>query len=155
MNTDRNELRATLRERFPRDHGQLLPALHFLQHQFGHLPDWGMEVVGWHLGIPASEVYGAATSYTELRLEKPGAHVLRVCTGLSCLISGGKELLSAAKSELCIDQDGIPSDGLVTLEETPCGFICGVAPAVELDGSWRGRATVESVRELVREVARA
>ncbi len=71
MITDRNTLRSVLREKFPRDHGQLLPALHYLQHEFGYLPDWGMEVVGWHLGIPASEVYGAATSYTELRTTPP------------------------------------------------------------------------------------
>ena len=32
-----------------------------------------MEVVGWHLGIPSSEVYGAATSYTELRVQKSRA----------------------------------------------------------------------------------
>ena len=31
-----------------------------------------METAGWHLGVPSSEVYGAATSYTELRIEKPG-----------------------------------------------------------------------------------
>ena len=68
MITDRNTLRSELREKFPRNHGQLLPALHFLQHEFGYLPDWAMEVVGWHLGIPSSEVYGAATSYTELRV---------------------------------------------------------------------------------------
>ena len=52
--TDQKTLRAALRERVPRDYGQLLPALHFLQHEFGYLPDWAMEVVGWHLGIPAS-----------------------------------------------------------------------------------------------------
>ena len=85
MIDDRKSLRAALRDRFPRERGQLLPALHFLQHEFGYLPDWAMEVTGWHLGVPASEVYGAATSYTELRIDKPGEHVLRVCTGLGCL----------------------------------------------------------------------
>ena len=86
--SDRNALRRELRERFPRNHGQLLPALHYLHHEFGHLPDWAMEVVGWHLGIPSSEVYGAATSYTELRIEEPGASVVRVCTALSCVAAG-------------------------------------------------------------------
>ena len=32
MITDQNSLRRELRARFPRNHGQLLPALHFLQH---------------------------------------------------------------------------------------------------------------------------
>ena len=152
MITDRQSLRAVLRERIPRNHGQLLPALHFLQHEFGHLPDWAMEVVGWHLGIPVSEVYGAATSYTELRIKKPGAHVVRVCTGLSCQVNGAKELLSAVEAELRVHLAQTTSDGTITLEETACGFLCGVAPAVELDGSWQGRATPESVKELIREM---
>jgi NADH:ubiquinone oxidoreductase subunit E len=154
MIPDRQTLRAALREKFPRNHGQLLPALHFLQHEFGYLPDWAMEVVGWHLGIPASEVYGAATSYSELRVQKPGAHVLRVCTGLSCWMNGGKELLEAMESELGVRPGQTTSDGLMTFEETPCGFLCCVAPAVQLDGSWRGRATPELVKGLLQEVSR-
>lgn len=149
--TDQKTLRAALRERFPRDHGQLLPALHYLQHEFGHLPEWAMEIVGWHLGIPASEVYGAATSYTELRVDEPGAHTLRVCTGLSCRMSGAGDLLHAAIKELGVHPGDTTSDGSVTFEETPCGFLCAMAPAVEWDGAWRGRATVESVKALVQD----
>ena len=148
---DQKGLRAVLREKFPRNHGQLLPALHLLQHEFGYLPDWAMEVVGWHLGIPASEVYGAATSYTELKTAQPGDHVVRVCTGLSCWVNGGKELLSAVESELGVHAGGSAEDGKVTFEETPCGFLCGVAPVVEIDGAWRGRSTPDSVRALINE----
>ena len=147
----RNTLRAALRDRFPRDRGQLLPALHFLQHEFGYLPDWAMEVTGWHLGVPASEVYGAATSYTELRIDKPGEHVLRVCTGLGCWINGGKELLALMESELGLQAGGTTTDGSVTLEETPCGYLCGMAPAVELDGRWMGRVTQTSAVEILQE----
>jgi len=152
--TDRKELRAVLREKFPRNHGQLLPALHFLQHEFGHLPDWAMEVVGWHLGIPASEVYGAATSYTELRIKKPGEHVVRVCTGLGCWMNGGKDLLSGLAHDLQAKPGETTSDGRITLEETLCGFLCGLAPAVEVDGKWQGRATAAAVHASVNGAAK-
>ena len=145
MNRERNELRATLRQKFPRNRGQLLPALHFLQHEFGYLPDWAMEVVGWHLGIPSSEVYGAATSYTELRIQEPGEHVIRVCTGLSCWLNGGRQLMERAHAELGADS--------ITLEETPCAYMCGVAPVVEVDGEWRGRVTVQSLTSIMQEVS--
>ena len=151
MATDQKSLRAALREKFPRDHGQLLPALHFLQHEFRYLPDWAMEVVGWHLGIPASEVYGAATSYTELRVEEPGTHVLRVCTGLSCWTNGGSDLLGAVAEKLQVHPGETTPDGEVTFEETACVYLCGVAPAVEWDGKWTGRATAESVTGFLRE----
>ena len=155
MVDDRKSLRAALRDRFPRERGQLLPALHFLQHEFGYLPDWAMEVTGWHLGIPASEVYGAATSYTELRIDKPGKHIVRVCTGLGCWINGGKDLLALMESELGLHAAGTTRDGSITLEETPCGYLCGMAPAVELDGRWIGRVTPTSAIEILQEAARS
>ena len=134
----RNALRAELRQRFQRERGQLLPALHYVHHEFGHLPGWAMEVTGWHLGIPVSEVYGAATSYSELRIEHPGRHLVRVCTGLACISSGARDLLSAITG-------GTPQDGGVTVEETACGYLCGVAPAVQVDGAWVGRADAGEV----------
>ena len=36
-----------------------------------------------------------------------------------------------------------------TVTETACGFLCGVAPAIQWDGRWVGRATAESVSRLV------
>ncbi|MDA1347576.1 MAG: NAD(P)H-dependent oxidoreductase subunit E [Chloroflexi bacterium] len=150
---DQKSLRAILRNNFPRDRGQLLPALHFLQHEFGYLPDWAMELTGWHLGIPISEVYGTATSYTELRVEKPGGFIVRVCTGLGCWVNGGKELLAVAESALGVHAGETAADGSVTLEETPCGFLCGTAPAVEIDGAWKGRATPESLKSALHEAA--
>ena len=145
---DRNELRRTLRQRFPRERTHLLPALHYLQEEFGYLPGWAMEVVGWHLRVPSSEIYGAATSYTELRIQEPGAHVLRVCTGMSCWLSGGNALLGAASTTLDV-QPGETGNGNVTLEESPCGFMCGVAPVIEWDGRWFGRVTTDMVAGLV------
>ena len=148
MITDQNSLRRELRTRFPRNHGQLLPALHFLQHEFGYLPGWAMEVVGWHLGIPSSEVYGAATSYTELRIDDPGSTVVRVCTALSCIVSGSQDILTALEAEL---QPADKSEQIeFTLEEIPCGFLCGMAPAIEINGRWHGRLDTQSAIELVR-----
>ena len=149
MNRERNTLRATLREKFPRNRGQLLPALHFLHHEYGYLPDWAMEVVGWHLGIPSSEVYGAATSYTELRIQKPAEHVIRVCTGLSCWLNGGRQLMAEVHSALA---NGAAQDK-VTLEETPCAYMCGVGPVAEIDGEWRGRLDSGNLGAIIGEVS--
>ena len=149
MPSDRNALRRELRERFPRNHGQLLPALHYLHHEFGHLPDWAMEVVGWHLGIPSSEVYGAATSYTELRLEAPGASVVRVCTALSCAAAGSRQILDALGAEFGVTPGETSEDRRLTLEQVPCGFLCAMAPAMEVNGEWYGRLDQESALRIV------
>jgi len=108
-----------------------------------------MEIVGWYLGIPASEVYGAATSYTEMRTEPPGKHTIRVCTGLGCTTNGAADLLRQVGRELESHPSETTEDGSITFEETACGFLCGLAPVVEWDGEWLGKMTPDSVLELV------
>ena len=102
-------------------------------------------MVGWHLRIPASEVYGAATSYSELRINTPGRHLVRVCTGLSCWHSGGRQLLEELQARWAVQPGETTSDGGITLEETPCGFLCPMAPAAQVEGIWRGRVIAEDI----------
>ena len=102
------------------------------------------------MGIPSSEVYGAATSYTELRIEPPGACVVRVCTALSCAVAGSGAILDALSGELGVAPGETSEDGRYTLEEARCGFLCGTAPAIEVSGRWHGRVGLKSAIELVR-----
>ena len=150
---ERNELRPILRQKFPRERTYLLPALHYLQHEFGHLPDWALQTLAWHLRVPASEVYGSATSYSELRIEAPGRHLVRVCNGLSCWHNGGRLLLEHLAGQLGVRPGETSSDGRITLEEVPCGFLCPLAPALEVDGRWRGRIVTDDIPALVKELA--
>ncbi len=149
---EQNQLRPILREKFPPERTYLLPALHYLQEEFGHLPDWALQTVAWHLRVPASEVYGAATSYSELRIDAPGRHLVRVCNGLSCWHNGGRGILERLSGQLGVLPGETGTDSRVTLEETPCGFLCPMAPAVEVDGRWRGRVAAADIPNLVKEL---
>lgn len=132
-------LRRALHDHFPeRNRHNLLPVLHLLQHEHGYLPEWALQVVGWYLRVPASEVYGAATSYSELRLDPPKRCNVVVCTGLACWQSGGEELLAGARK--------LPyPDDAASVTTTACGFVCGLAPAIRINGRWLGRMDAERV----------
>jgi len=155
LTVDKNNLRLKLLDSFPRKRDQLLPCLHLIQHELGYLPEWALEVVSTHVMVPESEVYGAATSYTELRVLKPGKHVLRVCTGLSCSINGGDDLAAAVSEELQIPPGETTPDGSITFEESPCFYICALGPSLELDGKWTGRATRETVMSVISKARRS
>ena len=146
---EREELRPQLRRKFPPHRTYLLPALHFLQEELGYLPEWALQVVAWHLRTPASVVYGAATSYTELRIQEPAHHLVRVCTGLSCWTGGGRELLAELSRSLGAEAGQTAEDGLVALEETPCAYRCPLAPVVEVDGVWLGWTSAAEVSSRV------
>ena len=90
---------ASLLGGFPRERAWLLPALQAIQHQQRWLSPEALIAVSEHLRVPRSEVYGVATHYPELRLEEPGRRIVRVCTGISCRVRGGLDVLSAVEGE--------------------------------------------------------
>jgi NADH:ubiquinone oxidoreductase subunit F (NADH-binding)/NADH:ubiquinone oxidoreductase subunit E len=136
--------------RFPRERTWLLPALHAVQDILGHLPAFALVRTGDHLRVPASEVYGVATHYPEFRLRPRGAHLVRVCTGVSCALLGGGDLLAAAAKRCAVKPEwaGAPSE--ITLETADCFFECGIAPVIEVDGEYRGRVGLDEIADLER-----
>jgi NADH:ubiquinone oxidoreductase subunit F (NADH-binding)/NADH:ubiquinone oxidoreductase subunit E len=136
--------------RFPRERTWLLPALQAVQEIVGHLPDWALADTARHLRVPASEVYGVATDYPEFRRSPRGAHHVRVCTGVSCALSGGRALLDAICRRYTVVPGEMGADRELTVEEADCLFECSVAPLVDVDGTYRGRVTLDDVAGLPR-----
>jgi len=114
---------------YPRRRTYLLPALHDVQHALGWLPGEALEQVGAHLRVPKSEVYGVASSFPDFDLTQPAEHVVRVCVGASCRMAGAA----------AVHEGSLPAD---------CLFICGVAPATEVDGRLVGRGGARSSLEV-------
>jgi NADH-quinone oxidoreductase subunit E len=151
MDDVRRDLSSVLAD-LPRERQYLLPALQRAQHELGSLPLWALETVGLHVRVPKSEVYGVATHSPELRLEPPGAHVVRVCTGVSCNVLGAPAILRTLLDRLDNRSGVTRADSDVTVEETACAFICGVAPVVEVDGVPRGGMTPRDAAALAMEL---
>jgi NADH:ubiquinone oxidoreductase subunit F (NADH-binding)/NADH:ubiquinone oxidoreductase subunit E len=131
--------------RFPPERTWLLPALEAVQADRGWLSLDDLAAIGQHLHVPASEVYGVATHYPELRLVAPGRHVVRVCAGVSCRANGSGALLAALEARLDLRAGGTTPDGAVTLEEADCCFVCSVAPVVEVDHRYLAAPTADAV----------
>jgi NADH:ubiquinone oxidoreductase subunit F (NADH-binding)/NADH:ubiquinone oxidoreductase subunit E len=141
---------ASLLGGFPQERAWLLPALQAIQHQQRWLSPEALIAVSEHLRVPRSEVYGVATHYPELRLEEPGRRIVRVCTGISCRVRGGLDVLSAVEGEAGMAAGGTAADGWLTLERLDCAFNCSVAPVVEVDGRHAGRVEARDARRLLR-----
>jgi NADH:ubiquinone oxidoreductase subunit E len=101
-----------------------------------------MEVTGWHLGIPQSEVFGAATSYSELRIEPLPKTLLRICDGLACDSNEREKLKEILQTKFDANSD-------VEIEMIPCAFLCALAPAVQVNGKWIGRANMDKISDVM------
>ncbi len=135
-----SHLRPDLRQRaeetvalYPRARSAMLPLLHLVQEQDGHLSDAGMAEVAELTGTSPAEVRGTASFYDMFHLEPVGRYVVGICTNIACLLAGGEELIAHASSTLGCSVGSTSTDGMFTLEETECLADCHIAPCVQVN----------------------
>ncbi len=119
--------------------GPLLPILHAVQAEFGHVPQNALPVIAKSLNLSRAEVHGVMSFYHDFREESAGAHVVKLCRAEACQAMGADRVAAHAKVVLGVDFHGTTADGAVTLEPIFCLGLCACAPAAMVDGTLVGR----------------
>ena len=138
---------------YPQRRSALLPLLHVLQEQDGHLTEDGMEHVAELVGLLPAEVLSVASFYDMYKLEPVGRFVLGICTNIACMLDGAEELLHHAEERLGVKDGGTTPDGLFTLEEVECVAHCDKAPCLQANYRYFGPLTNEGFDALVDDLA--
>ncbi|TIN22378.1 MAG: formate dehydrogenase subunit gamma [Mesorhizobium sp.] len=132
--------------------GPLLPILHGIQEEFGHVPKDALPVIAEALNISRAEVHGVVSFYHDYRSHPAGRHVLKLCQAESCQSMGSDAVAAKLKQLLGIGFHETTRDGSVTLEPVYCLGLCACSPAAMLDGQVIGRLDDEKLDEIVAEV---
>lgn len=132
--------------------GALLPMLHAIQDEFGHVPDGAVPVIAQGLNLSRAEVLGVITFYHHFRQHPPGRHVVQICRAEACQAVGAVALEAHAKKCLGIDFHDTTADGAVTLEAVYCLGNCAVGPSLRVDDDIAGRVTPARFDEIVSEL---
>jgi NADH-quinone oxidoreductase subunit E len=107
---------------------QTIPALQAVQEKLGYLPKASIEDVAQALGLPAGEVYGVATFYAQFRLKPIGKHIITVCRGTACHVSGSLGILKELERILGIYAGETDEKREFTLQTVACFGACARAP---------------------------
>lgn len=132
--------------------GALLPMLHAIQDELGHVPEQAVPVIARGLNLSRAEVHGVITFYHHFRSHAPGRHVVQVCRAEACQAVGAVALEAHAKKCLGIDFHETTADGAVTLEAVYCLGNCAVGPSLRVDDDIVGRVTPERFDAIVAEL---
>jgi formate dehydrogenase subunit gamma len=119
--------------------GPLLPILHAVQAEFGHVPQDVLPVIAKSLNLSRAEVHGVVSFYHDFREEPTGRHVVKLCRAEACQAMGADRVAAHAQAVLGVDWHGTTLDGAVTLEPIFCLGLCACAPAAMVDGRIVGR----------------
>lgn len=129
-------------EQYPVPRSALLPLLHLAQDQDGWVAPDAMEEIAELLGITTADVLGTCSFYTMFKREPVGKLLVSVCTNVSCLVTGGPEILHHLERRFVDDPD-------VTVEEVECLAGCGGAPCIQVNYEYHENLTPSDAEAVV------
>jgi formate dehydrogenase subunit gamma len=132
--------------------GPVLPILHALLDEFGHIPDEAIALVASGLNLSRAEIHGTVSFYHDFRRKPAGDHVLKLCRAEACQSMNGPQLARDLLDELGIEWGGTTPDGALTVEGVYCLGLCACAPSALYDGDPMGRLDRNRLDDVVREV---
>ena len=133
------ETRARIDEeiaRYPQKRGALLPALHHVQAELGHVsPETATEVAQIFEILPV-EVMEVLSFYNMFYATPQPRHHVYVCTNLPCSLRGSRTLLARLEAHLGIRAGEATEDGRIGLGHEECLGACAYAPMLRIDDTY-------------------
>ncbi|AGA26600.1 NADH-quinone oxidoreductase subunit NuoE family protein [Singulisphaera acidiphila] len=128
----REKIRAFI-PRYPSKRAVTLPALHIVHEHFRCVPFQAMAEIAEILEITPAEVHDTMSFYGFFPQAPIGDVRVWVCRSISCMLTGGEEMLEHACHKLGIEPGQTTPDGKLTVEFAECLGICDFAPAALAD----------------------
>ncbi|WP_371600188.1 NAD(P)H-dependent oxidoreductase subunit E [Streptomyces sp. NBC_00564] len=122
------------------ERGALLPVLHAVQAELGHVPQEAIPVLADEFNLSRADVHGVVTFYHDFRREPAGRTTVRICRAEACQALGANSLVGYAR-EAGLSLGDTTADGAVTVEQVFCLGNCALGPAVEVNGRLHGRVS--------------
>lgn len=129
--------------------GSLLPILHAVQEEYGHVPQDALPVIAGKLNLSRAEVHGVMSFYHDFREQPAGRHVVKICRAEACQSMGSDRIAEHAKGRLKVGFGETTPDGAVTLEAVYCLGMCACAPAAMVDGEIVGRLDEDRIDSIL------
>jgi len=119
-----------------------IPLLQAIQNHYRYLPDEALRRVCELTEITPAEIAGTSSFYAQFRRSPVGEHIVRVCHGTACHVSGARQITEELRRYLAIPE-GEDTDAarMFTLDEVACLGCCSLAPVLMVDGHTAGNLT--------------
>jgi NADH-quinone oxidoreductase subunit E len=143
---------ATEIEKYPVPRGALLPALHIVQQELGHVsPETAAELAEL-FGIRPVEVMEVVSFYNMFHATPQARHHVYVCTNLPCSLRGARGLFKQLKAHLGVDEHGNTPDGRIHLGHEECLGACAYAPMMRIGDRYCEDLDLEQAKRALSEL---
>ena len=131
-----------------------IPLLQAIQTHYRYLPDDALRRLCELTEITPAEIAGTSSFYGQFRRSPVGEHIVRVCHGTACHVSGARQITEELRRFLDIPE-GADTDAarMFTLDEVACLGCCSLAPVLMVDGHTAGKLTPATACEALKVTA--
>ena len=133
---------------YPVKRSAVLPLLHLIQEEAGHISDAAIEWVAAKLELQPINVYEVVTFYPMFRRAPIGRRHVKVCRTLSCALVGAQQVCARFEQEFDTRRGEVSPDGEVTVEFVECLASCGTGPVVMVDDDLHEKVDAAKVKAL-------
>jgi len=135
--------------KYPARRGALLPALHIVHEEHGHVDPETARGLAEIFEIRPIEVMEVVSFYNMFHSTPQPRHHVYVCTNLPCSLRGARRLLDALERHLGVDESGNTSDGRIHLGHEECLGACAYAPMMRVDDHYHEGLDVERAKAVL------
>jgi len=139
-------------EEYKEQKGAVIPILQRAQDAYGYLPKEVLAFISKRTSVPLSQLYGVVTFYAQFNLEPRGRHIINICDGTACHVSGAPKIVEGVEEAFNLQRGGSDPDYKYTLEIVYCLGSCGLAPIAVIDDQVYGKTTPETLIEQLRQL---
>jgi len=132
----------------------LITVLQKAQEEHGYLSDDLLKQIAKETGQKPAKVMGVVSFYTQFRRNPVGKHMITLCQGTACHVLGSAAIERAITEHLGIKNGETTEDGLFTFVNAACLGCCSLAPVMMIDDEAYGNLTTDSVKEVLKGVAK-
>ena len=136
-------------QKYPRKRGALLPTLHIVQGELGHVDADTARAVAEIFEILPIEVMEVVSFYNMFFDSPQPRHHVHVCTNLPCSLRGARTLLHELEQHLGVDESGNTADGRIHLGHEECLGACAYAPMLRIDDAYHEDLDVARAKALL------
>lgn len=137
---ERERLVRAIAEQHRDERGPLMPVLHEVNDDLGHIDPEDVPVIADVLNLSRAEVHGVVSFYHDFRTEAAPEHRVQLCRAEACQAVGAQQLWDDTTSRGLGEQ--------VRIEQVFCLGNCALGPSGMLDGRLHGRLSSDRLATL-------
>lgn len=145
---------AEAKARYEHSNAAILPVLHMVQAELGHISLAAERAVAQEMGMPLAKVHEVVSFYTLLHTTPQGKCRVDICQTVPCMLRGARELFRHMRERHGVRPGETTADGLFTLHAVECLGNCECGPMAQIGDDYFGPLTPEKLDEILDQIRR-